>query len=338
MSKSSEQVSTSDDRLVEKLLEHAAPRPAPPSDDEAIVREAVLAEWQTVTGRIRMRQRVLRFAVAATVLLGVALLLNALRVDDLPAVQVASIDRSHGPIYLLGEQSELQEMKGLHAISAGQIVVSGDAAGIGFAWGNGGSLRIGENTRVEFTSTDALFLHHGRIYFDSHSSQTGATLRIDTEHGSVRHLGTQYMAFADVHRLQVSVRQGEVEVDGHYADTATAAEGQQLTLTGAARPSIVNFSGFGEAWAWVEATAPAAEVDGKTVHEFLLWVARETGLTVAYESAAAEEQARAGILRGNVDDMDPRDELRLRMSGEDLDYRIQGGTIYVSFVGTFSRP
>ena len=87
----------------------------------------------------------------------------------------------------------------------------------------------------------------------------------------------------------------------------------------------------------VEATAPAAEVDGKTVHDFLLWVARETGLTVAYESAAAEEKARVGILRGNVD-LDPRDELRLRMSGEDLDYRIQGGTIYVSYVGTLSRP
>ena len=155
MSKSGDQVSTRDDRLVEELLEHAAPRPAPPSDDEAIVREAVLAEWQAVTGRIRTRRWVLQFAVAATVLLGIALVFNALRVDDLPTVQVASIDRSHGPIYLLGEQSELQEMTGLHVISVGQIVVSGDAAGIGFAWGDGGSLRIesesGDGTRIELS-------------------------------------------------------------------------------------------------------------------------------------------------------------------------------------------
>ena len=342
MSNASEKISIRDDKLVEELLGHAAPRPAPPAEDEAVVRDAVLAEWQTVTGRIRTRRRATQFAVAATVLVGLALSFVALRVGEVPAVQVATIDRSHGSIYLLGERSELQEMTGLDAISAGQIVVTGEEAGVGFAWGHGGSLRVDENTRVEFSSADSVYLRYGRVYFDSRTTRamTAATksgLQIDTDHGSVSHLGTQYMTFTDTDRLQISVREGEVEIDGNYVEAATAAEGQQLTLRGAARPTIVNFNGYGEAWDWVEATAPAADIDGKTVHEFLLWVGRETGLKIAYESPAAEQKARDGILRGSVD-MLPRDELRFRMSGEDLDYRIQGGAINVSIIDTVTRP
>ena len=78
-------------------------------------------------------------------------------------------------------------------------------------------------------------------------------------------------------------------------------------------------------------------VDGRSVHEFLMWVGRETGLRVSYTSAGAEEMARNGVLRGNVD-MDPKEELAFRMAGEDLTYRIDGGTIYVSEINSDSRP
>ncbi|MDH3614518.1 MAG: FecR family protein [Gammaproteobacteria bacterium] len=329
---------------VEELLEHAAPRPAPPSDDEEIVRDAVYAQWQTVTGRRRTRRRMTQFAIAATVLLAVAVSFNALQVSDVEPLQVATIGKSHGSIYLLGEQSELHEMTDLTAISAGQVIVTGDAAGIGLEWGNGGSLRIDENTRIEFRSADSVYLQSGRIYFDSQPSQsvaaiTGSGFEITTDHGSVKHVGTQYMTLADADRLTVSVREGRVAVDGVYVAEAVALEGQQLTVSGGARPTVVNFSGHGEAWNWVEATAPAADVDGRTVDEFLQWVGRETGLQVAYESPAAEEKAREGVLFGNVDmDMDPRDKLQFRMSGEDLDYRIDGGTINVSAIDSGSRP
>ena len=46
--------------------------------------------------------------------------------------------------------------------------------------------------------------------------------------------------------------------------------------------------------------------------------------------------AQDGVLKGNVD-MGPREELALRMSGEDLSYRIDGGSIYVS-IDSGSRP
>ena len=94
----------SDDGL-EELLKKASPRPVPSRQDEDAVRRAVKAEWQSVTGRHRSRQRVIRYAVAATVVLSVFAMFSLFREQPETAVQVASIEKSFGSIYLLGGQS-----------------------------------------------------------------------------------------------------------------------------------------------------------------------------------------------------------------------------------------
>jgi len=342
MNNSGNEVEMRGDDAVEALLEKAVPRALPPDQDEKIVRDAVQAEWQAVTSKHRTRRRITYFAIAATVVLGFAVSFNALQVTDVQAPQVATISKSHGSIYLLGEQSELHEMRDLSSITAGQIIETGGNAGIGLAWGNGGSLRVDQNTRIEFKSPELVYLDWGRIYFDSQASQLVAAIKesafeIQTEHGSVKHLGTQYMTGVDSSELTVSVREGRVEVDGAYVDKAVALAGQQLTVTGGARPSVLDIDGYGAAWDWVEATAPNVNMNGRSTFEFLQRIGRETGLIVKFASVAAETLAHDGVLNGTID-MDPRGELDFRMSGEDLSYRIDGGVIYVSAISSGSRP
>ena len=125
------------------------------------------------------------------------------------------------------------------------------------------------------------------------------------------------------------MREGEVSVDGAYVEQAVAVAGQQMTVSGGATPSVLDIDSFGEIWAWAEEMAPTLNMDGRSTNDFLQTTAREIGLAVEYESDAAETIAHDGILRGTVE-MDPRSELEFRMAGEDLGYRIDGGTIYVS--------
>ena len=194
-----------------------------------------------------------------------------------------------------------------------------------------------KNTHIEFIAADSVYLHSGQIYFDSQSAGTpDSNFTIETVHGSVTHVGTQYMTNSDINGLTISVREGRVEVDGSYVDTAIASEGQQMILSGGAHPAITDFNIYGEAWNWIEATSPNVDIDGRTVNEFLAAIGREIGLQVLYVSPAAEQMAHNGVMKGNVD-MDPRAELAFRMSGEDLGYRIDGGIIYVS-VDSGSRP
>ena len=93
------------DDAIEQLLVRAEPRPTPPPEDEQLVREAVRAEWIATTRRHRMRQRVTRLSIAATVLVAAAVTFTALRTPQPSPVQVATIDKSRGSIYLQADSS-----------------------------------------------------------------------------------------------------------------------------------------------------------------------------------------------------------------------------------------
>ena len=307
------------EKSFEDLLGRASPRRAPTADDTVAAKDAVHAEWLVVIHKRKRRRRFASFAAAASVLLAIAIIINVINAPLVKQPQVASINQSLGSIYVLGEQSRLQATGNLSSISAGQTIVTGKESGLGLAWGSGGSLRIDADSRVTFVSATVIKLESGRVYFDSMNLE--AQLEVHTKHGVVTHLGTQYMSSVSAQSLSVSVREGSVSVDGLYYD-GIAEERQRLTLTGSARPEVLNISPFGDEWAWVEATAPPTSFDGKTVFEFLQWVARETGFEIEFESASVETVARTSFLSGDVDS-EPRVALRQRLLTTDLDYDLE---------------
>ena len=312
----------------ENLLERVTIRPVPSDEDAEIARSAVRTEWLAATHRRKRQRRFVSLAAAASVLLVIALVARLASTPELIPVQVASIEKSIGSIYVLGEQSRLQVAGDLSSISAGQTIVTGNASGLGLVWGNGGSLRIDADSRVAFVSASAIELVSGRMYFDSMSSNVNLDVR--TEFGVIRHLGTQYIGRVDSQSLSVSVREGRVSVDGLYFDPV-AEQRQRLTITGNTRPQVLSISPYGDEWTWIEVTAPRSDFNGKTIYEFLQWVARETGLTIEFDDPDVERLVRENILKGQVD-AEPRIALRQRMLVADLRYDIdlKKGVIHIA--------
>lgn len=324
-----------DYEALEDLLRHSSPRPVPSQEDEVVVREAVHAEWRELTARRRTRRRISQYAIAATVLLGAFLAFNSFRTPVIDIVQVATIEKSVGPVYLLGEQAELRETGDLSNVMAGQTIVTGDNAGLALAWGHGGSIRVDEHTRIQFMDDQAIFLESGRVYFDSQSSALVAgitagdspefTLR--TEHGTVQHVGTQFMTEVEANAIVVSVREGEVAVSGTRYDFDASA-GQQVTLTGTQQPSVLSIGSYGAAWDWIGRSMPPVDVHGQTLHDFLTWVCREMGLELRFEGRA-EAIADIAVLKGTIN-TEPAEALRLRLATAALEWRIDEGVIYIS--------
>jgi len=328
MNNSGDEIAIRDGDAVEALLRKAERRQSPPENDEKQVRDAVRGEWQTVVKKRRSNRRWVQMAVAASVLATVAALFSLLQINSVAPVEVATIDKRHGTIYLIGERAEFVELADLARVHAGQVIATSDDAGIGLTWAGGGSLRVDRDSRVEFVSAEEIRLRSGRIYFDSHAGD--GELLIDTDHGQVSHVGTQYMVATNSELLVVSVREGEVTIAGtHYDEVAFA--GKQITLRGSARPGIVELATDSETWQWTEATAPAIDVDGMSAWEFLQWVGRQTGKQIVFASPQAEHIAQSSQLRGAVN-ADPRTELRLRLLTLDLQHRYDpnGGLIIVS--------
>ncbi|MCP5090724.1 MAG: FecR domain-containing protein [Gammaproteobacteria bacterium] len=326
----------SDDAL-EQLLKRAVPRLTPSKSDEAAVRQAVRAEWRRVSSTRQSHRRVLNYAMAATVLIGVFALFSVFRTSPIETVQVATIEKSFGSIYLLGEESELRETVDLSSVRSAQTIVTGAGAGMALAWVSGGSLRVDENTRVEFTTDNSVYLKSGRLYFDSEPSAMFAGTKasesdgfvVNTDYGEIAHIGTQFMTRVDTGELTVSVREGQVDVDGTY-HRHVATSGQQVTFFGRQQPAVLNLSAHAKEWNWVGRTSPPADVDGKPIHEFLKWVHRETGLETRFEGQA-EQVARNELLKGTMIDAEPLDALQRWMATTALEYDVNEseGVIYV---------
>ena len=319
---------------VAELLQQSAPRPVPVMEDLATARAVLRNEWREISGRRRTRRRLRNLALAATVLLGALVAVQLQQAPPAPAVTVATINKTFGTVYLLGEDSELRPTKSLATVLSGQTIVTARNAGLAISWGQGGSMRVDEDTRIRFADDTTVFLEDGRVYFDSAAGLPAGidggdepTLVLETGQGVVTHLGTQYMVEVDRDRLVVSVREGEVLVAGRYHEQRVDT-GQQATLTGMQRPSVLGIGRSGGGWTWIERTTPVADVDGRTLFEFLAWASRELGLELSYEGAA-EEVARAAVLRGRIDTT-PTDALRLRLATAALHWRIDEGVIYIS--------
>ena len=326
------------DKSLEQLLSKATPRPVPGKEHTAAAREALRAEWKGVTGKHRSRRRILHFAVAASVLVAVFSLFNTLRVPVVDLVQVASIQKSFGSIYFVSEQSIVTPADSQQNVHLGETISTGADGGIALAWLDGGSLRLDENTTVEFKDDNTVYLHEGQIYFDSIPSNliAGASkadpgsFAIETDYGRVEHVGTQFVTGVDENMLQVSVREGLVEVDGQYYQH-TAKRGEQIRFIGRQQPVVLRFAEYGEAWDWVAERSPAVEVDGRSLDEFLGWVGRELGREIQYSVTAKEKIAQnpEGLLKGRVSD-EPSDALRMRMATVGLNARFEEGVIHVS--------
>ncbi len=321
------------DEAFAELLGKVPPRSAPPATDEALVREAVHAEWQLVSGRHVRRRRITSFALAASMLLAVFATLNLLRdpVSDFRTQQMATIEKQYGDISV---NSRIASAVQLAAIEGGAVVETGSESGLALGWHDGGSLRIDENTTVVFEAVNQIYLEYGRVYFDSEEgplpsrpANSGAfELSIRTDHGVIRHLGTQYMTRVGADELVISVREGVVSIDGNV--TARASAGQQFAISASGSLTISDTNGVDD-WEWVEKSTPAVNLDGRFVAEALEWVSRESGRTIQYASAEAELLARTETLHGDFD-MEPSRALEIFMMTVDLSARKEGAVIVVS--------
>lgn len=324
------------DESLEQLLSNASPRPVPAPADTAAVHEAVRAEWRTVSGRRRSRRRLMNYAVAATILVSAFSLFNSFSTPDVDISRVAMLQKSYGSIFVVGEHSTWTQVDDLLEIHPDQKIATGNNSGIALAWASGGSVRLGADTTVEFVDDSSVYLHTGKIYFDSTPSEliTGATaanigsFQIQTNHGVVSHTGTQFMTEVKADELVVSVREGRVSVAGIYYPHM-AYPGDQVRFQGSRRPTTLSIDGYGESWDWIGRSSPSIDVHGKSAYQLLRWAGRELGREIAFSSDAVEQELRDAVQKARFD-MAPGEALQMLIDTADIDLRYEEGKIYVS--------
>ena len=276
-------MSENDDDIA-RLMELAGPRAEPPAAARERVYQAVLQRWeQTPFIKPQASHQRRWMALAASVLLGLGigyLTLNQLPADA-PGVS-GNIVFASGGYSIRGSQDisapQLQEGAMLRTSGKGRLLIQLDEYT---------TLRLDHNTSITLQSSAEIWLHSGRLYADSIN---GAGIRIETPFATITDVGTQFEVTANGETLKVTVREGGVEVKllGNQVLTATAQAGmgERLTILGANEVQRDTLATTDPSWSWTQGARDAYDLEANSLHDFLFWATRESGLRLRFTSDA----------------------------------------------------
>lgn len=335
-----------DDAGIEDLLREVGARDEPSADMAKDVLAAVHAEWQAVVQERRKRRRVTTWGIAASfavVVAGATFGLRLMQAESMPMATVAHVD-GH---LLAGAGDDKWNPRGIgEPIAIGETVQTDDRSRAALTLNDGVSLRLDRNTTLRIASAERVVLASGALYVDSPLAPDGVaddSLIVQAHAGSVRHIGTQYQVRTHADALEVSVREGRVEITG-AAGKSTGEAGERVHMTASGEVTRTALPAQDPAWHWVLSATPAFDIDQQPLSSFLNWVARETGRKVIYSSAEARSTAAELKLRGSIAGLDPDTALAAVLSTTQLRrYQTKAEFIGIGLAGptdstTVTRP
>lgn len=322
-----------------QLLRLAGPRDAVPADRRLRVRAAVHAEWRQQT-RARAR-RILMFrslgalAAAALVLLGVRLAVRDDVVMPTPGRELASIEVLSGfvrPISASQSAARATALKIGDRIREGEGVDTSRDGQAALRLAGGASVRMDRGTRLTLVSDTEMVLDAGAIYVDSGEKPGSGALEIRTKLGVVRDIGTRFEVRLAEFGLRVRVRDGLVRLSRDRR-SYDAQRGNELTLDmegGILRRTVPV---HGTQWAWAAGIAQPFELEGRSLRDFLDWIAGENGWSVRFADAVVEKKSQTTILHGSVQRLTPEEALSAVLPASGVSYRLEDGVLMVRLSG-----
>ena len=266
--------------------------------------------------------------------------------DRLPATgePVAYLELARGRTEMSGRgPSSIRMLAGGEPIPAGAVIetAAGGGAPAGHApasgraavrLAGGQSMRLDSGSRVRFTTASSVVLERGAVYVDSAG---GANVEVRTALGVVRDIGTRFEVrllpapgAGDDPILRVRVREGSVELEqGDATYLVVAGEELQAHAGGGVERGASQVCG--EHWDWALETAPAPDVAGRPLKEFLDRASEEACWTVRYVDQATAQVAAGAILHGDVEGLTLIEAAAMVLDGSGLGFQLEDGDFVV---------
>lgn len=311
-----------------ELVRAAGHRKAPPQADYVAVRAAAHEAWQASVHARRRRF----FALAASILVAVSVLVGTASVLMTGRMPVAELARSAGEVDTFPASDDtwrpLTEQRA--ALFRGDRLRTGSGGAV-LDLAEAGELRIDAGTELRFMRSGTIELTRGTIYVDSGAAEAeGPGIEIVTELGRIRDIGTRFEVRREPAALRIRVRSGRVAlIDSPLDGDVEAPAGEELELGGAGRLERRSIAPDAASWGWASALAlvPSGTT---TVHGYLEWIAYETGKVLRFESANTELRTQFVRWSGDVSGLTPLQILEAIAATSDFTYELSGdGSILI---------
>jgi ferric-dicitrate binding protein FerR (iron transport regulator) len=242
---------------------------------------------------------------------------------------VARVEAVRGTLTGGGAGSAGQALAAGAAVERGtRLCTAGGASRARLRLAGGAELRLDGGTCLRADAEERVALLRGGVYAETggDAGRGGRGLAVDTPYGTVRDVGTRFAVRLLAEAVAVAVREGAVVVgDRHRAE---AGEGLVLRRGGAVERRAV--SPWGPEWSWVIETAGGFAIEGRTLADFLDWVARESGWRLRYADPGLAADAEEIVLHGDLGTLRPDEAPFVVLPGAGLDGRLADGVLIVS--------
>jgi ferric-dicitrate binding protein FerR (iron transport regulator) len=291
------------------LLRLTGRRPPVPAERTHRVKAAVRARWLAEVGE-RSRRRTFRTVAALATAAALVVLVGwGRRLLEVPpaAVTVGRVDAVSGPASIRtisGRAAPPADLRRGDEVASGSALETGAGGRLAFRLSSGGSLRLDVDSRVEVLSDRTLALTSGAVYVDSGrpdapDDATARSIEIRTPAGNIREIGTQFEVRMIDAALRVRVREGLVSVD-RPGGGLQVPSGRELRVEGNGSTSSREVLVHGEEWSWIAAITPMMEIEGRSLREFLDWMARERGLALRFGDGGVAAAVPTIRLNGSI--------------------------------------
>lgn len=318
---------TTDERIA-TLLRIAGPRPAISNEARVRVRSSVRREWRSAVRRRSFRRSAMLAAAAIAVV--ALVLVSLLRRDGgmEPASVVGTVAVADRPIAVHDRDGSSRSVSRGQSIREGETLETGET-GVSIRWVDGGSLRLDRDTRLQIVDGVTCLIEEGRAYVDADPHLPSSRLTIHAGSVEVREIGTQFEVARMGDSERIRVREGKVTIR-HAGAIHDAIRGEEVDVRADGEVIRRRIAPDDESWEWVQDLAPSFLLEGRTLHAYLGWISRETGLEIRTADAAEQLDTTAIILHGSIEGMMPADSLDAVLPTCGLTSEIEGdGTLLI---------
>ncbi len=282
-----------DEVQIEALLKRIGKRPMPAEALQQQMKAATEQEWRKAVIR-KQRHRIGRWllpfgaaAAACTVYFMVA-------ITPSPSTTNLRLLASHGSCEFSPNQQ----------FADGKLATGSDCSMLVLAGSD--QIYLNNDTVLETQTPGVFALRQGRIFVDSASDTQSVTIL--TRWGKISDVGTQFEVISDQQALQVTMREGIVNVElPTQTLTVTAQDGMGDQIIVSDNQDVIQKTvpTSSHHWRWAQNMTPAFVLDHKSADDLIHWAARTSGKQIHYATPEVEQWALNNRMSGG--EVSPQD-------------------------------
>jgi ferric-dicitrate binding protein FerR (iron transport regulator) len=302
-----------DEQQLERILKKAGPRPLPPKEVSEAIRSELHAAWREEVAISRRTKKTQWLAVAASVAIVVAAGLFQLQKET--PESIASVDGSINSVEIYSNGG--WEVLAQDSLVGSSRIRTGNNAYLSLTLATGMNIRLDQNSEISLKEVGTLNLKNGSVYVDSYGHRPGAGFVVTTEFGSANDIGTQFAVSAHEDGWNIQVREGAVLVHDDGVNTQLEL-GDRLDISANDVMKTTKVEPDDASWKWAEKVSPHFVIEGRSLNDYLDWMARETGTKVSFRTELARSTAKRTILHGTIEGLLPGESLSVVLSTTEL--------------------